>query len=118
VESMIEPLGFRIEMGEREGRRLITGAEIVQKCAVLPVSAMAGEVAEVEQDVRAGSEQGGPTVKGKADAEADKTGVRADETGTNTFLSAASEATIGFPLGHGPGAGGVPERGPRWAPRV
>lgn len=46
VETMREPLGFRIVIGVVAGRLLMTGAVIVQKWAVLPVSAMAGQLVE------------------------------------------------------------------------
>lgn len=41
VEYMIVPLGLAIPMGLLVGRLLRTWAVIVQKCAVLPLSAMA-----------------------------------------------------------------------------
>jgi hypothetical protein len=94
-----------------------TMAFIVQMWVVLPVSAMAGE--EVEHEARTGGDtKGGPIERGASEAEADKAVVRANNAGTNTFLAGATGATIGFPLGHGPGAVAL-GRGPRcWAPRV
>ena len=86
---------------------------MVQKWAVLPVSAMAGDDSEKQEAVRSGGVEGGPIVNGTSEAEADKSGVRADKNGTNTWLSGASGATIGFPLGHGPGEAGMLRRGPR-----
>jgi hypothetical protein len=41
VEYIIVPLGLAMPMGLVVGRLLMTVAEIVQKCAVLPLSAMA-----------------------------------------------------------------------------
>ncbi len=50
VEYMTEPLGLEIPIGRVVGRLLMTLAVTVQKCAVLPLSAIAKE-----------SEEGGPT---------------------------------------------------------
>lgn len=118
VESMTEPLGLRIVMGEREGRRLRTGAEIVQKWAVLPVSAMAGAEEREEQEEGV-VVQGGP-IDGVAAGgrEAEKAEVKTSDD-INTFLTAGTAvASRGFPLGHEAGGGGAPRRGPRCAPRV
>ncbi len=41
VEYMIAPLGFAMAIGRVVGRLLMTAADTVQKCAVLPLSAMA-----------------------------------------------------------------------------
>jgi Pyruvate/2-oxoacid:ferredoxin oxidoreductase gamma subunit len=91
------------------------GADMVQKWAVLPVSAIAGE--EEGEDAEEAGDKGGPIARGASDEEAEKAVVRTD-IGTNTFLAGASGATTGFPLGQEPGAAG-PERGPaRWLPRV
>ena len=39
--NMMEPFGFAMPMGRVVGRLLTTAAETVQKCAVLPESAIA-----------------------------------------------------------------------------
>jgi len=39
----MDPLGLRMEIGAFVGRLLTTGKSMVQKCAVLPESAMAVE---------------------------------------------------------------------------
>jgi hypothetical protein len=41
VEYMMEPLGSAMAIGRVMGRLLMTAADTVQKCAVLPLSAMA-----------------------------------------------------------------------------
>ena len=41
VDFMMSPLGLRMKIGFRVGRLFITGASIVPKWAVLPVSATA-----------------------------------------------------------------------------
>ena len=54
VEYMMVPFGFAIPIGLEVGRMLITAAVTVQKCAVLPLSAIAKESA-------GGIGSGGPT---------------------------------------------------------
>jgi hypothetical protein len=91
---------------------LRTGAEMVQKWAVLPVSAMAGAEEGGERDKCV--EQGGPIDVGASRGqEAEKAELRTGKEDINTFLAAGTAgASRGFPLGHTPGVG-VPRRGPR-----
>ena len=81
VECMMEPLGFRIEIGSVVGRRWRTGKSTVQKCAVLPVSAMAGASEE---------KAGGPSGAGAEDEIREQ--VRFDD-----WSNLSAVASRGFP---------------------
>lgn len=86
VDFMMSPLGLRMKIGFKVGRLFITGASIVPKWAVLPVSAMASWWGIVIV--------GGPTVL-------DATNVDAQlQVGINDelFTLSALGATVGFPL--------------------
>ena len=83
VEYMRLPLGLRIAMGWRAGRLLMTGASIVQKWAVQPVSAMTGEEARERARESCGN-KGGPIglCEGRGTEESRQVGVT-DEVDKN-----------------------------------
>jgi hypothetical protein len=89
-------------MGERVGHRLMTGAVMVQKWAVLPVSAMAAAAADGTKEGR----KGGPRAGGAPSEEKQKEEeVKLDDT--NNLLSSPG-AALGFPLGQVLVAGRLP----------
>ena len=86
VDFMIAPLGLRMKIGFRVGRLLITGASMVPKWAVLPVSAMASWWG-IEK-------MGGPTAFGASKVDMKlQVGIK-DEL----FMVSTVVAAVGFPL--------------------
>jgi|GWRWMinimDraft_5_1066013.scaffolds.fasta_scaffold11899_1 hypothetical protein len=86
VDFMMSPLGLRMKIGFRVGRLFITGASIVPKWAVLPVSATASWWGIVNV--------GGPTALDASNVDAQL------QVGSNDELITLStlDAAVGFPL--------------------
>jgi hypothetical protein len=93
---MMDPLGLRMEIGCFAIRLLITGVSMVQKCAVLPVSAMSAVQSGFKM-FGAGSSAGagGPIVGGRSDA--NKAIVGDEESVTTILLACVSCTMVGFP---------------------
>jgi hypothetical protein len=87
VDVMTVPLGVRMAMGWAVGRMLTTGAFTVQKCAVLPVSAMAVKSVRVSE--------GGPTAIGSI-IEDNRAQVGVNDE-FSILLSTGIDAAVGFP---------------------
>jgi hypothetical protein len=97
------PPGVWIEIGHDVGRRFMTGASIVQKCAVLPVSAMAG--------TDGGSAMvGGPTGARAAGSGGLATGITITSLRV-TLEDGAVARGVGFPPGQAEDVGGGAEAG-------
>ncbi|KAI2500613.1 hypothetical protein MHU86_13834 [Fragilaria crotonensis] len=98
------PPGVWMEIGHDVGRRFMTGASIVQKCAVLPVSAMAGTDGGRAM-------VGGPTGARAAGSGGLATGITITSLRV-TLEDGAVARGVGFPPGQAEDVGGGAEAGP------